>query len=444
MDWVIKQVRMAMRLLEVSGFEVYLVGGCVRDSIMGIPPKDYDLTTNAKPDEICRVFAAYRVIETGLKHGTITVVLDQISLEITTYRIERTYSDLRHPDGVEFTGSLQEDLMRRDFTMNAIAFHPDKGYVDLLEGRLHIQKKEIHCVGDPDARFGEDALRILRALRFASVLGFTIEAKTEEALSRNQKGLNFISAERIMTELSLLLCGKEVKPVILTYIDVLGEVIPELLPMKGFEQRTKYHNYDVLQHTAVALENTPPDIALRWAVLLHDSGKPASFTMDEEGNGHFYGHNKVSTELAEQVLRRFKFDRMTRKRIVTLVKIHDVPLEAQRKAVRRWLNRLTPSVFFDLLLVKRADNWGQAPQYHTQQANYDEVQELALRILAEGDCILQKDLAVNGRDLMEIGLEGKELGRTLQFLLDAVMDEKVENEKIALLCYAEKHQRLSE
>ncbi|MDF2839172.1 MAG: poly(A) polymerase [Evtepia sp.] len=443
MDWIIEQVRIAMELLETAGFEAFLVGGCVRDSLMGMTPKDFDLTTNAKPKEIIQAFAAYRVIETGLQHGTITVILDQISLEITTYRREKSYTDSRHPDGVEFSSSLEEDLTRRDFTMNAIAYHPDKGFVDLSEGRLDIQRKLIRCVGDPDERFGEDALRILRALRFSSVLGFHMEARTEAALFRNKAGLKLISAERTAAELNQLLCGKEVKRVLLRYIDVLGEVIPELLPMKGFEQRTRYHNYDVLQHTSVALEHTPPDAVLRWAVLLHDSGKPATFTTDDRGNGHFYGHHTVSGALSKQVLCRLKLDRSTRERVITLVELHDASVEAERKAVRRWLSRLTPSVFFDLLQVKRADNWGQAPEFHTRQNDYDELEELAVTILAEDDCISRKDLAVNGRDLMEKGLKGRELGQILQFLLDAVVDEKVENERTALLCYIGKYQSLS-
>jgi len=443
MSWIIERVKTAITLLEHSGFEVYLVGGCVRDFLMGSLPKDFDLTTNAKPEEVRRVFDGYRVVETGLRHGTLTIIMDEMPLEITTYRLEDTYSDSRHPDCVNFTTSLQEDLKRRDFTMNAIAYHPIKGLVDPFQGELDIKKKVIRCVGNPDARFEEDALRILRAIRFASVLGFDFEERTRNALFRNSGRLIFISAERTRSELTKLLCGKEVQRVLLDYVDVLGEVIPELLPMKGFQQRTKYHCYDVLVHTAVALQHTPLIPKLRWAVLLHDCGKPLSFTIDKFGNGHFYGHNKVSEELAERILKRLKFDRKTRKEIVTLVGIHDVWIEAERSAVRRCISHLTPNLFLELLEVKRADNWGQAKEYHTQQAYYNQLDEIAKRILSEEGFLSRKTLAVNGRDLKERGLQGREIGQVLEVLLDAVLDGKVENEKEALLRYTEQKRILS-
>lgn len=443
MSWIIEQVKMAITLLERSGFEVYLVGGCVRDFLMGSSPKDFDLTTNAKPEEVCQVFDGYRVIETGLRHGTLTIIMDEIPLEITTYRMEDTYSDFRHPDCVNFTASLLEDLKRRDFTMNAIAYHPANGFVDPFQGALDIKKKMIRCVGNPDARFQEDALRILRALRFASVLGFDFEEGTRNALFQNSGRLVFVSAERIRSELTKILCGKEVQRVLLDYVDVLGEVIPELMPMKGFQQRSKYHCYDVLAHTAVALQHTPLNPKLRWAVLLHDCGKPLSFTTDELGNGHFYGHNKVSAELGERILKRLKFDRKTRIEIVTLVGIHDVWIEAKRSSVRRCISHLTPNLFLDLLELKRADNWGQAKEYHTQQAYYNELDEIAKNILSEEGCPSRKNLAVNGRDLLERGLQGREIGQVLEVLLDAVLDGKVENEKAALLRYTEQSRFLS-
>lgn len=443
MGFIIEEARKAIELLEAEGFEAYLVGGCVRDYLMGCSPKDYDLTTSAKPEEIIRVFAAYRTIETGIRHGTITLMMNERPLEVTTYRIEKSYSDYRHPDGVEFTGNLREDLMRRDFTMNAIAYHPTKGMVDPFGGQADIQKKQIRCVGDPEARFEEDALRILRALRFAATLGFTLEEKTQEALFHKCSRLMFVSAERVTAELTKLLCGSEVKRILLSYIDILSVILPELLPMKGFQQKTRYHSYDVLHHTAVALEHTPPIPRLRWTILLHDCGKPETFTMDQRGNGHFYGHEKVSRKLAECILKRLKMDRVTSERIVTLISLHDTPIEAEIKVVKRWLAQLTPDVFFDLLEVKRADNWGQAPEYHSRQKHYDELANIASKIIEEHECLSRANLAINGRDLMELGLQGKELGKMLQVLLEAVLDEKVANEKMALLHFVEKNRSLS-
>jgi len=435
MDWGTAQVKTALRLLEEASYEAYLVGGCVRDFLMGNTPTDYDITTNARPEDICRVFSAYRVIETGARHGTITVILDGEALEITTYRIEGGYTDHRRPDGVTFTQRLEEDLKRRDFTMNAMAWHPDTGVIDPFGGRADIEDGLIRCVGIARERFEEDGLRLLRALRFAATLGFEVEGETKKALFETRKRLQAISKERIKVELDKLLCGDEVQSILLSYIDVIGEVIPELLPMKGFDQRSSYHCHDVLTHTALALEHTPKDPMLRWAVLLHDTGKPMCFTVDEQGVGHFHGHNEVSAELAEQVLKRLKFDRASRDRIITLVSIHDMAIEEDRKAIRRWISQLSPSVFFQLLQVKRADNMAQAPAYHDEQAHLDRLEQLARRILIEEECLTRRDLALNGRDLLERGFQGKEVGRCLDHLLEAVMEEKVKNEKQALLAY---------
>lgn len=341
-----RQVKKVLSLLQSHGFESYLVGGCVRDYLMGKDPEDYDIATNASPNDVMSIFEEDRVIPTGLRHGTVTVIIEQMPIEITTYRIERGYSDKRHPDEVKFTDSLREDLARRDFTMNAIAYHPSKGLVDPFGGMADIQARCIRCVGKAEERFEEDALRILRALRFASVLDFTLFTDTERAVFNQKGALIQISSERVAEELTKLLCGQAVRRILLQFIDVIGVVIPELLPMKQFDQRTKYHCYDVLVHTAVALEHTPPDPILRWVVLLHDIGKPGTFTVDEMGAGHFYGHNQLSGEMADQLLQRLKFDAASRKRIVELICIHDVPIELKRNVVHRWLARLTPPVFF--------------------------------------------------------------------------------------------------
>lgn len=433
MVWMNKAVKEAMSLLEAKGFEAYLVGGCVRDALLGNQAKDFDLTTNAKPEELCEVFSAYRVIDTGLSHGTLTVLCAGLALEITTFRTESGYSDGRHPDQVHFTASLREDLARRDFTINAMAYHPKTGLVDFFEGERDLEAREIRCVGDADARFREDALRILRALRFASVLGFSIEADSERALRRQVGGLRRISRERVREELGKMLCGKDVGSVLLRYIDVLGELLPELLPMKGFAQRSKYHCYDVLTHTAVALENSPPEPLLRWAVLLHDIGKPPCFSLDEEGVGHFRGHNQYGAQQADVLLRRLRFDNASRAKIVTLVRIHDMPLPVEECFLRRCLSQWQPELFFALLAVKRADNWGQAEAYQNRLEQYDQVEALVRSLLAREGCLSLQSLAVNGVDLLELGYEGPAIGEALQYLLDAVLDGREENDRVALL-----------
>ena len=307
-------VSRALTMLESAGFEAFIVGGCVRDALRGITPKDYDITTSALPEETKSVFRDWRVIETGIQHGTITVVMDGMPLEITTYRTEGTYSDNRHPDSVSFTASLREDVARRDFTMNAIAYSPTRGMIDHFGGAEDIRRGIIRCVGDPATRFREDALRMMRGIRFASVLGFAIEKNTAAAIHENKERIPTVSAERIRVELTKLLCGANVKNVLMDWWDVIGTVIPEILPMHGFDQKTPYHIYDVWEHTAVAVSNIPPDPHLRLCALLHDIGKPPSFFTDEKGVGHFYGHPAVSARMTEEILARLKYDNATRRR----------------------------------------------------------------------------------------------------------------------------------
>ena len=430
-------VARALQRLQQAGYEAGIVGGCVRDRLMGREPQDYDITTAALPEQTAAVFADARVIETGLRHGTVTVLLDGEPLEITTYRIDGEYSDGRRPDSVRFTPSLTEDLARRDFTMNAMAYAPDTGLVDPFGGQADILAGCIRCVGEPERRFTEDALRILRALRFASVLGFSIEPETEAALRRCAPLLHRISAERIAAELKKLLCGADVRRVLLRYADVLGEVLPEILPMVGFDQKNPYHCYDILEHSAAAVEAIAPEPELRFAALLHDIGKPDCFFTDERGVGHFYGHAARSAELADAILTRLRFDRAGRERIVTLVRRHDRPIEVTETAVRRALNRLSPSGFSDLLALMRADCLAQAPAYRSRLETYDRLEAMAKEILAAGQCFSLRDLAVSGRDL---GLPpGPAVGKALASLLDSVMDGRVENRREALLEYLRQH-----
>ena len=435
-------VSRALSMLEDAGYEAFIVGGCVRDALRGITPKDYDITTSALPEETKSVFRDYRVIETGIQHGTVTVMMDGMPLEITTYRTEGTYSDNRHPDSVSFTTSLREDVARRDFTMNAIAYSPVRGLIDYFGGAEDIRGGTIRCVGDPDTRFREDALRMMRGIRFASALGFAIEEKTAAAIRENKERISAVSAERIRVELTKLLCGANVKNVLMNWWDVLGVVIPEILPMHGFDQRTPYHIYDVWEHTAVAVSETPPVTHLRLSALLHDIGKPPSFFTDEKGVGHFYGHPAVSEKMAEEILARLKYDNVTRRRVVTLVREHDRIIEPTETAVKRALSRLTPEVFFNLLAIKRADNLAQSPNYRDRLETYDRIESMAQDVLERNECISVATLAVNGGDLIALGMKpGKEIGEMLSLLLEQVIRGDLANDRDELLTYVKKKMR---
>lgn len=433
-----QQADSVLRRLNAAGYEAYIVGGSVRDAQIGRTPGDYDVTTSALPAQTEAVFAGERVIETGLQHGTVTVLLDGAPFEITTFRVDGGYTDARHPDAVRFTASLTEDLARRDFTVNAMACDRSGTVFDPFGGKADIAARCIRCVGDPDRRFSEDALRILRALRFASVLDFTIEPETAAALLRKKELLRRVSAERIREELTKLLCGRAARRIIMDYTDVLGAVVPELLPQKDFDQHHPCHIYTALEHTAAAVESIPPEPALRWAALLHDFGKPDCFTLDEEGHGHFYGHPARSVEMADAILRRLKFDTETRERILLLVAHHDRPIEPTVPAVKRALRQLTPEGFSQLMLLKRADNFAQGEVLRHRQRDYDVLEALAADILAEKACFTLRDLAVNGSDLLAAGCpRGKAVGDALDALLNAVIDGRLPNEKAALLgCFA--------
>lgn len=423
----------ALALLQAAGYEAWIVGGCVRDALLGLPPKDYDLTTSALPEETQRVFAAYPRIETGLRHGTVTVLLEGEPLEITTYRVDGAYSDARHPDEVTFTRSLREDAARRDFTINAMAYAPGAGLQDFFGGREDLARGLIRAVGTAEQRFREDALRILRALRFASVLDFTLEAETHQAALACAPLLAAVSAERVSGELGKLLCGKAAGRVLRDYPDVLGVVLPEILPMVGLDHRNPHHCYDVWTHTTVAVDHVPPELPLRLAMLLHDIGKPDTFSLGEDGQGHFYGHPRRSVELAEGILSRLRFPRRTRERVLTLVRYHDAVLEESPQRVRRWLNKLGPEVFFDLLAIQGGDAAAQAPAYCTRLDHLRRLETLARQVLDQAPCLTVRDLAVGGEDLLALGYRGPAIGRALRALLDQVLLETVSNEKNALL-----------
>ena len=423
----------ALALLQAAGYEAWIVGGCVRDALLGLPPKDYDLTTSALPEETQRVFAAYPRIETGLRHGTVTVLLEGEPLEITTYRVDGVYSDARHPDGVTFTRSLRQDAARRDFTINAMAYAPGQGLQDFFGGQADLARGILRAVGAAEKRFREDALRILRALRFASVLDFTLEGETARAARACAPLLAAVSAERVSGELGKLLCGKAAGRVLRDYPDVLGVVLPVILPMVGLDHRNPHHCYDVWTHTTVAVDHVPPELPLRLAMLLHDIGKPDTFSLGEDGQGHFYGHPRRSVELAEGILSRLRFPRRTRERVLTLVRYHDAVLEESPQRVRRWLNKLGPEVFFDLLAIQGGDAAAQAPAYCTRLDHLRRLEALARQVLDQAPCLTVRDLAVGGEDLLALGYRGPAIGRALRALLDQVLSETVSNEKNALL-----------
>ncbi len=432
-------IQKTISLLEKSAFEAYLVGGIVRDFLMDLPCHDIDLATNATPEQTMKVFSAYTVVPTGLKHGTVTVIFEGEPIEITTYRLEGEYSDGRHPDKVDYSLNLLDDLKRRDFTMNAIAYNFQSGLIDPFDGQKDIKNKLVRCVGTPQKRFSEDSLRILRGLRFSSTLGFEIETETAKAMFELKNEMKNVSNERILIELSKLICGQNVKDVLIHYFNCILAFLPEFEQMQNFKQYNPHHIYDVLTHTAVVVENTPPVLHLRLAALFHDCGKPECFSLDENGVGHFYAHAKKSAQITEDVLARLKCDNATKNKVVKLVKIHDTPIELDERLIKKRMARLGTEMFFDLITLQRADNLGQAPQYRSRQKTFDEITKMANKIIAENQCFSLKDLNINGNDLISLGFNGKKIGEMLGLILNEVIDGKLENEKEKLINFAKNH-----
>ena len=421
--------------LEQRGFECWFVGGAVRDLLRGVPAHDSDLATSATPQDVIASFPDIPVLTTGVKHGTVTVVVDHVPVEVTTYRTETTYADARHPDQVRFTERLQEDLSRRDFTVNAMALHPTRGLVDLFGGKEDLQRGVIRCVGAPALRFKEDALRILRALRFVSRLSFRLDDETAKAAREGKDSLALLSRERVQSECTGILCGENVRQVLLSYYDILSQPFPFLAAMAGFDQHNEHHCFDVLGHTAAVVEAIAPVPRLRLAALLHDCEKPSCFSLDSDGVGHFYGHASRGEKTAETILRGLKYDNATLLRVPLLVKWHDTPLEETTRMLKRRLNQLGEEALRDLLALQRADTLGLAPLYHDRMAHFDRLEALLDEVLAQDACFSVKKLAVSGHDLQQLGLRGREIGQAQRRLVDAVIDEKVENERSALLAY---------
>ena len=426
--------------LEKNGFEAYIVGGSVRDNILGLPVHDWDICTSATPDQIQLIFP--NTIATGLKHGTITVINQNKVFELTTFRNDGIYSDKRRPDTVQFSTFLSDDLSRRDFTMNAIAADKMGNLIDPFEGVNDISNKTIKTVGNPHKRFSEDALRILRALRFASVLGFTIENNTAIAILEQRHMLQYISKERIFSELKACLTGKHVGEIFLTYKEVFAEIIPELKPTFDFNQNNRHHIFDVYVHIVKTVENIQPDVELRLCMLLHDIAKPFCESKDNTGESHFYGHPQKSEELARIILTRLKCDRNTMKTVLQLIHEHDRNIPPTKSDIKKFLSLYNIDFFLKLLSVKKADIAAQAPRYAKENLAYlDNLFTLCKQILSNDECFMLKQLAINGSDLIQQGFYGKEIGTALSLLLQMVIEEKIKNNRQELLDFIKKNKK---
>ena len=439
------EVRDILSELENAGHSAYIVGGAVRDAVMGKIPHDYDICTSAAPDEMKSVFQNRNVIETGLQHGTLTVVGKENHYEVTTYRIDGDYSDHRHPKQVIFVDNIEEDLARRDFTVNAMAYNQKTGLVDPFGGVSDIENNIIRAVGDPDKRFTEDALRIMRAVRFSSVCGFQIEENTKNAMFRHKELLKNVSVERKNTEFCKMLTMADVK-LLLTYQEIFATFIPEIEPSFGFDQHNYHHRYDVYEHSARAVAHAPHDLIIRLALFFHDIGKPATYTEDENGVGHFYDHAKVGRDITQNVMKRMKFDTHSIRLVTELVEAHGLAPSDSPKYARRLLNRFGEEQVDRLLVVAECDVSAQA-DYEERPSVFKRQNTLKRNIqdaLAKSQCFSIKDLAVNGNDIKALGIrEGKEIGRILKFLLNVVLEDPEKNEKEKLLLLAKEYQKIN-
>ncbi|MBO5113407.1 MAG: CCA tRNA nucleotidyltransferase [Lachnospiraceae bacterium] len=430
-----EKVKFIIDTIMEAGYEAYAVGGCIRDSILLRKPSDWDITTSASPYQVKELFR--RTLDTGIKHGTVTVMLDKEGFEVTTYRIDGEYEDGRHPKEVTFTRNLTEDLKRRDFTINAMAYNEKDGLVDIFGGLEDIRCKMIRCVGDPVERFSEDALRMMRAVRFSAQLGYRIEEETSNAIRVLAPDLKKISAERIQTELVKLLTSPHPDYLRMAYeTGITKVVLPEFDLCMITEQKNPHHCYTVGEHTLVAMQAVRADKVLRLAMLFHDMGKPLCVTTDEEGIDHFHGHPSVSEEIAGNVLHRLKFDNDTIYMVKKLVKYHDQYIEPQPKNVRRAIRKMGEDVFPLLLEVKEADVQAQSDFLREKkEKNLKDVRDVYQRILEEKQCVSLKTLAINGKDLIDqTGMKpGKELGEVLNDLLDLVTEDPARNTREYLL-----------
>lgn len=422
-------------LLENAGFEAFCVGGAVRDSIMGLNPTDWDITTSASPEDTVMVFKDYKTVDTGLKHGTLTVVIDKTPFEVTTYRVDGDYNDNRHPENVHFTKKLSDDLSRRDFTVNALAYNDKTGLVDLYGGQEDIYNSIIKTVGNPSARFQEDGLRIMRALRFASVLGFTIESETAKAIHDNKDLLKNISAERLAVELSKLVCGKNAFNILTEYWDVLSVFIPEIKSAVGFKQYGKKHAYDVWEHICHTVDTIPQDKILRLTMLLHDLGKIPTHKLDENGNSTFKNHATIGGDMAREILTRLRFDKKTINRVSFLVANHDFEPPLSKTDLKKHLKNKTVDDIKTLLTIKKSDRGALSESYRDISKESEQCLKWLDEIEKNNECCKIAQLAITGDDLKKKGLKGEDIGKALDTLLDAVIEGKLQNKKEDLLTY---------
>lgn len=433
-----EKVNTIIQTLQEHGYEAYAVGGCVRDSLLGREPGDWDITTSASPDETKKLFA--RTVDTGIEHGTVTVLLGKEGFEVTTYRIDGKYEDSRHPTEVIFTRNLREDLLRRDFTINAMAYNDTEGIVDIFGGMDDLKRKIIRCVGNARERFGEDALRIMRGVRFAAQLGFSLEKETKEAMTELAPTLEKISAERIQTELVKLLVSDSPELIREAYhLGITAVILPEFDEMMRTGQETKYHRYDVGEHTVQAVCNVPPDKVLRLTMLLHDVAKPEMKTVDANGTAHFKGHDIRGEQKAKEILRRLKFDNDTIHKVTKLVRWHDYRMPAEKKNVRKAMSKISAELFPMYLLVKRADILAHSMYRREEELeNLSGLQKCYEEIVADHECVSLKQLAVTGTDLIGIGMKpGKQIGEVLNELLRIVLEYPEFNNKEHLLRFVQ-------
>lgn len=431
----------ALEKLTNAGFEAYLIGGSVRDFLMKMPLGDKDITTNATPEEVRGVFSRFRVIDTGLRHGTVTVLIDGEPIEITTYRCESAYSDNRRPDSVSFSKSFSDDVLRRDFTVNGIGISKDGKIRDEVGGRPDIENKIIRAIGVPQERFSEDALRILRAIRFASVLGFEIEENTEKALRETKELLKNISAERKREELLKLINGKNAEKVLLDYRDIIAVCIPEIECEFDFLQHNRHHIFDVYTHSVKALSYAKTDTNIRLGLLLHDIGKPKTAKFDEKGEMHFKCHAAESFEIADKILTDLRFSNAQKQEILTLIKYHDIPFMCEdmknpsQKRIRRIVSKFGKDLSLKLLEIRTCDNLAQNPEYYLGEKFYRQCESMIFEITDGGECLTLKDLRINGNDLLSFGFSGKKIGEILNQILEKVLDGDLPNDKAEILAF---------
>ncbi|MBQ2822997.1 MAG: CCA tRNA nucleotidyltransferase [Oscillospiraceae bacterium] len=421
-----------LEALEDKGFKAYIAGGCVRDAILGKEPNDYDIATSALPEQVKECLDGYHIIDTGIKHGTVTVVADDDYVEVTTFRIDGEYKDHRRPESVEYSAEIEDDLSRRDFTINAMAYNLNTGLVDKFDGQKDLFRQRIKCVGNPEERFEEDALRIMRALRFASQLNYEIDDATSDAIHKKKYLLAEVSNERISKELNGILTGASAGSILSEYSDVINVIIPEIRNCIGFEQRSRYHIYDVWTHTAMAVEHSANDLEVRLALLLHDIAKPECCVFDDEGNGHFPGHEKASADVAEQVLRRLRYPNDTIKCVCELIKFHYVTPVDDKIVVKRLLSTIGPQYFFKLTEMMKGDSRAKQSFCFERVQILENMEKKGREVLDAKECISVSQLDINGIDISDMGAEGKNIGDILNTLLSMVIEGSIDNVKSEL------------